>query len=402
MRRVLLFLSLAAAAIDPARAAFSFQFDPRLRQRDLSNGTIRAVFRLDRDSHFTMVGLENLAAAQVWRAPNGQPSSPILLRMGGAPFDAASTYSLAAEFTEQPNASTVRQVIVLDDLGHRVQIRLELELYDGQPVLHHHVTVTNQQVKAEYVNAVDLAPYSFAADAQSYTLFRVAQWSVSPQPRDFQTGASTLDNTGKPITLVAGSGGDYCTCMAVRDENGRGLFLGWEFDGQSRARAKLDGAQAVLSLNAGMTGVFHRVDPGGSFDVPGGFIGVFQGDWDEAGYRTQRFVEAVLAKPAPVHFPYVSWDSWAYTDTIDEHTLRQKRPNRRHFGNRIVRRGSWVGARSRGLAGGSSQISERIGGAIGLRTLFGHEIRLALRFCRGDGGLAGFAGAPGLGYLGEP
>src|SRR5215471_3219827 len=323
MRRVLLFVYLAAVAIAPAYAAFSFQFDTQLQQWDLSNGIIRAVFRLAPDSHFTLVEFDDLASGQAWRAPNGQPSSPILVRMGATTYDAVSTFSLANEYIERPNSGSARQVIELDDLGHRVRIRLELELYDGQAVLHHRLTVTNQQVKAEYVNAVDLVPYTLAADAQSYTVFRVAQWSVAPQPQDFQTGASTLDDNGTPVSLLAGSGGEYCTWMALRDETGRGLFFGWEFDGASRARARLQGAHGVLSLNASLPGVFHKVGPGENFDVPGGFIGLFQGDWDEAGYRTQRFVEAVLAKPAPAHFPYVSWDSWAYNADIDEQTLRQ-------------------------------------------------------------------------------
>ena len=57
----------------------------------------------------------------------------------------------------------------------------------------------------------------------------------------------------------------------------------------------------------------HPVPPAATFQTPYAFMGLFHGDWDEAGYRTQRFVEAVLAKPAPdaTTFPYVSWDSWA-------------------------------------------------------------------------------------------
>lgn len=33
-------------------------------------------------------------------------------------------------------------------------------------------------------------------------------------------------------------------------------------------------------------------------------------------------MEAILAKPAPPNFPYVSWDSWAYTTAINEQVLR--------------------------------------------------------------------------------
>jgi alpha-galactosidase len=42
-------------------------------------------------------------------------------------------------------------------------------------------------------------------------------------------------------------------------------------------------------------------------------------------YRTQRFAEAVLAKPAPdpENFPYVAWDSFGYDTKVDEATLRR-------------------------------------------------------------------------------
>src|SRR5262249_27260979 len=50
---------------------------------------------------------------------------------------------------------------------------------------------------------------------------------------------------------------------------------------------------------------------------------LFQGDWDQAGHETQRFVESVLARPVPPSFPYVGWDSWAYNSNIDETILRE-------------------------------------------------------------------------------
>jgi alpha-galactosidase len=87
---------------------------------------------------------------------------------------------------------------------------------------------------------------------------------------------------------------------------------------QELAAGYVEFSSTVLDLN-------HAVEPSGELQVPNAFLGLFHGDWDEAGYRTQRFVESVLAKPAPDSktFPYVSWDSWAYEDKIDELTLRR-------------------------------------------------------------------------------
>ncbi len=80
-----------------------------------------------------------------------------------------------------------------------------------------------------------------------------------------------------------------------------------------------------MQFNSALLDLNHAVPSQSEFQVPFAFIGLFHGDWDEAGYRTQRFVESVLAKPAPDSktFPYVSWDSWAYQDKIDEQTLRR-------------------------------------------------------------------------------
>src|SRR5262249_5591562 len=142
------------------------------------------------------------------------------------------------QYAETPNAKTQRQVIVLQDLPRTAQIRLQLEMYEGQPVLRHQVTITNLSLKAAHAGYADLVPYSFAADSQTYDLFRVAQWSVAPTPQDFQTSSVTLTPDGTPARLTAGSGGGYCTWMAVRDEKLSGLFAGWEFDGQSFGSAR--------------------------------------------------------------------------------------------------------------------------------------------------------------------
>jgi hypothetical protein len=321
MRPVIL-TALIAGAASLVHAAFAFQFDPQLQKWDLSNGVIRAVFALDDKSRFTLKELDDLTNGNMWGVPDGVASSPISVRMGGASYAAKTAFSLVDQYIERPNASTVRQVIVLEDLDNTAQIQVQLELYEGQPVLHHRVIVTNHTVKAEYVTFADMAPYTFAANVQAISLFKVAQWAVAPQLEDFQSGASLLDPSGTPAKMVTGSGGQYCAWLAVADENRRGLFSGWEFDGETSASAAWKSSGGVLSLRASLASVYHRVGPGESFNVPSGFIGVFQGGWDEAGYRTQRFAEAVLARPAPPHFPYVSWDSWAYNAAIDEQTLR--------------------------------------------------------------------------------
>jgi alpha-galactosidase len=83
-------------------------------------------------------------------------------------------------------------------------------------------------------------------------------------------------------------------------------------------------ARNRLQLSGSIPELHHRVEPGDDFQVPRAFIALYQGGPDDAGWVTQRFVEEVLAKPVQdPRFPYVSWDSWAYGQAIDEKRLRE-------------------------------------------------------------------------------
>jgi hypothetical protein len=170
-----------------------------------------------------------------------------------------------------------------------------------------------------------MVPWTFDDSGKRFTALRVNQWSVSSKPEDFQPLQSLLDTAGTAVEVNSGSDGQQCGWMALRDSDQRGLFAGWEFDGRAKTTVRQDGAKGYVQFSSTVLNLNHPVDSYTEFQMPSTFIGVFHGDWDEAGYRTQRFVEAVLAKPPPdaKTFPYVSWDSWGYQDKIDEQTLRR-------------------------------------------------------------------------------
>ena len=128
------------------------------------------------------------------------------------------------------------------------------------------------------------------------------------------------------------SGPSSCAWFAARDGEsdwhsmrsddiaphaGYGIVCGIEFNGKSRLRAwaSSDAAHLVSAIDD----LHHRVEPGDSFEVPAFFIGVFEGDWDEAGYVTQRFAEACVHPPAPdERHPWAQYNSWGYGQDIDE------------------------------------------------------------------------------------
>lgn len=99
--------------------------------------------------------------------------------------------------------------------------------------------------------------------------------------------------------------------------DGPGLVCGVEFNGKSTLRSWADAqrAHATLEIDA----LRHRLPPGGAFEIPAVFLGRYDGDWDEAGYRTQRFAEAHVHPALPDdRYPWAQYNSWAYGQEICE------------------------------------------------------------------------------------
>jgi alpha-galactosidase len=191
-------------------------------------------------------------------------------------------------------------------------------------VLRYDVRFTNLKSATAYVQRVSMAPWVVSDDGKKYTAFRVNQWVVGQRPEDFNPLQTTLDGSGNPVEVYSGAAGQQCSWLVLRDEKQRGLFLGWEFDGRARTTVRQYTADGYLQFASNILDLNHPVGSLHEFSVPPAFMGLFHGDWDEAGYRTQRFVDAVLAKPAPdAAFPYVSWDTWGYQTAVDEIILRK-------------------------------------------------------------------------------
>jgi alpha-galactosidase len=130
-----------------------------------------------------------------------------------------------------------------------------------------------------------------------------------------------LTQPGQRVRLQTGAGGFQCAWLAIRKDNDQGLLAGWEFDGRADALVERQDRRVDLSVN--VNSLVHPLDPEDWYEAPGAFLGVFEGDWDEAGFETQRFAETALAPPMPDEkFPYLAWDSWGYEKDISEDKLR--------------------------------------------------------------------------------
>ena len=319
-RLLFLLLSLSLGAAEAARSTF----DPETSTWTLENGWIEASLQFG-NGRLTTQWLRDTRTGDIWHAPSNAVATPVRVAAGTEAYDAQRLYTLVGHSTEATPRPGVRLSIVLEDLERTAQFTVALEVYDDQPVIRHSVRYKNLTGSTQHVTSANLMPWTFVAEAgRRFTVFRVNQWHIAERPSEFETLQSVLDTAGTPALLMSGSKGEQCGWLAVRDGQLRGLFAGWEFDGRTKASVRHEGNDGHLELSASILDLNHPVEPEEEFTLPAAFLGLYHGDFDEAGYRTQRFVEAALAKPAPdKDFPYVSWDSWGYGRELEEATLRR-------------------------------------------------------------------------------
>ncbi len=315
------FLSVLLAAAEPERLRAEFTEENRWI---LANGVVRATFAFTPQHTFQFETLEDLRNGEVWRAANQSVSSPIRFATTEEAVDGFSPLRIVSQSVQHiERGNGLRQTIVFDTLDEHFRLKLSLEIYDGQPVLRYSTVIENLMAETQRIRMADMLSWNLLAPDQDYRILRVNQWTVLPPARNFEPHETLLPRTGDREFVYSGAGAPECGWLAIRNERNRGLFAGWEFDGRTEATIRHRSAQDRLQLSALIQNLNRQLEPHEEFRVPPGFLGVFDGDWDEAGYRTQRFVEQVLAKPVPsdAAFPYVVWDSWAYQTDINEEVL---------------------------------------------------------------------------------
>ena len=319
---------LLAYALAPTRAqaqdSLFFNHTPG-QGWEVGNSLFQAHFRLNPDSTFTWTDFADGSGKVIWKA-SATPSSPINLRIDNTYINATTPLRLISQRMTDLRNDGRGLIITFHDIADQYEIEVHLRLTPGQPVLRHQVRVTNLRGTKVFVRANDILPYSFAREEGDYKAFRVNQWSVLNGGRNFETVSTTLSQAAQRMTMITGAGGNQCSWLAVQNQDLNGFFAGWEFDG--RADVSFERKADSLDLSTRIYSLYQQVDPQTTYEAPSAFIGLFKGDWDEAGFRTQRFAEAALA---PIvkdpRFPYIAWDSWGYEDQITEDILKREVDN---------------------------------------------------------------------------
>lgn len=277
--------------------------------------------------------------------PGGQTQPAMIsdLAVGRRPVQ--WTALISVEQNARPDGAPHLAVTLADSSG-RLRLVRHFELFAGHPFVRTWGTVERMDDPAADGDAAPLidgaAILRLEVDAaERITLLHVEQFSW-PYHKDFFTPRQLpLTRNLTPYELRMGSFPAHyvtptsCAWVALRagapDPDGEtpgggpGLVLGIEFNGKSRLRAAAADAttgvdaDAMAWLESRMDDLAHLLRAGEPFELPACFVGAYRGDWDEAGYRTQRFAEDYVHPPMPDgRYPWVQYNSWKYGQEINE------------------------------------------------------------------------------------
>lgn len=329
---------LGASALLGSESGLSARFDLASGVWTLANGQVSVVFELNPQGHFRFVSLTHLAEGKQWRTAGAAPVAPFDLMLEDRPLDGFGPYRLVSQSASPVDRGGLRQTIVLDHLELPARVRFEAEVYPDQPVLRYRSWVENRDRRPLWFTEARMVNWRFDDAGRSYRAFRVNQWVREGKDGNFEPLDSAVTPGGTAVEVFSGAHGQHCAWLVARDNVNRGIFLGWEFDGRARIHLRHTRLGGALEISGGPIELFHPVNPAQEFLVPGAFLGVFRGDWDEASYRTHRFTEAVLAYPLPddEKFPYIMWDSWGYDQNINEELIRRAARNAARLGIEVI------------------------------------------------------------------
>lgn len=205
-----------------------------------------------------------------------------------------------------------------------VRMRRFFQVFPGQPFVRTWAVLENLGASPLSITRGEILRLRAEAKG-TLTLFHVDQFSWIHREDFFNTHEMPLIRGRAAIEVRMGSFPSHhaqatsCAWAALRAKGDAtpGLILGIEFNGKSRLNAWADPDGTHLSST--IDELNHRVDPGDTFAVPAFFVGLFHGDWDQAGYVTHRFADAWVFPPAPdQRYPWVQYNSWGYGQNIDE------------------------------------------------------------------------------------
>ena len=279
------------------------------------------------------IGLDS--GALTWRlvgeAPglDSAPSPLSRLSVDGRPVVWAEARQIFREESVQGIQNLIIQAATADGA---LTLTQRIELFPDRPFVRLSALLTNQGDSPVTVTSCEILTLN-VPQAPLY-MFHVDQFSWAYRNDFFSEHQAQIWPNRTPLEVRMGSfpshhnGPSSCAWFALRPpphdyddaqppHAGPGLVCGIEFNGKSRLRAWATPESSHLSST--VDDLAHTLAPGAGFIVPACFLGRYHGDWDEAGYVTQRFAEAYVHPPLPdERYPWVQYNSWKYGQEINE------------------------------------------------------------------------------------
>ncbi|MDQ4098875.1 MAG: alpha-galactosidase, partial [Chloroflexota bacterium] len=210
--------------------------------------------------------------------------------------------------------------------GAPVSLTWTIEGYARHSVVRQWVEVANDGPDAVQITSLPVLSWVFGGATWPLTAHRglgrrsyrgSRDWSGWHGWRSLALGSGVYD------AVESGYRRDATWLGLTSTEGGPGLFLGWEANTRATCRfgdLRQDGAVAI---ECGLAPAY-RLESGQTLTGPAGFTGLVSGDLDELSYRSQRFVDDVLAwKAKDERFPFVEFNSWGYETDIDDASMRR-------------------------------------------------------------------------------
>jgi alpha-galactosidase len=223
--------------------------------------------------------------------------------------------------------------VTVEDDGGQLQAAVTFELFADHPFVRVGGQLTRTSAQgAPVVDGAAILHLGLVKDVP-LTFFHVEQFSWAYPTNFFAQRQVPLVQGLTPTEVRMGSfpshyhGDSSCAWAAIRTggpdrrgetpQPGQGIVLGIEFNGKSRVKAWAVPGEAHVEST--IDDLYHPLGMGEHFELPPFFVGVFAGDWDEAGYVTQRFAEHYVYPPIPdQNYPWAQYNSWRYGQDINE------------------------------------------------------------------------------------
>jgi hypothetical protein len=222
-------------------------------------------------------------------------------------------------------------VFVYESIEPHLRLRWEWEARADFGPVEHRITIENLSGKEIWLPMVDSLRLDWqAAPDRKLHNFYVEKGADTPS-----ASGTHLENvndgyrwTGESSTYahpVPGASREIIPAEIVYldDAAQSGWYAGIEFSGRTRVslERKADSLKTLLGLNPEPGPFRTRIEPGGRFETPTVFLGVFTGGPDGAGNQLRPWVRAVLGNPITwkdPQYPLTVNNSWGSGMLVDE------------------------------------------------------------------------------------